>query len=99
MPSRRCGCCGAAPRCWTAGEGGQGAGEGCRDGLRRRAVVRVAWAVLGCLLDLGSAMAGTWLIWASSLLLFLVAVVAVAGRAAREQGWTLLGCRGGDPAV
>ena len=37
MPSRRCGCCGAAPRCWTAGEGGQGAGGGLAASWRSRA--------------------------------------------------------------
>jgi len=47
---RCCGCCGAAPRCWTAGEGSQGAGEGCRAGLRRRAGVDQERGLLAVLL-------------------------------------------------
>ena len=51
MPACRCcGCCGAAPRCWTAGEGSQGAGEGCRAGLRRRAGVDQERGLLAVLL-------------------------------------------------
>jgi len=37
LPSRRCGYSGVAPRCWTTGEGGQGAGGGLAASWRSRA--------------------------------------------------------------